>query len=438
MHAVDIIAKKRDGQPLTTDEIRWFVQRYTADDIPDYQAAAFCMATLIQGMDTDEVTALTLAMAESGELLDLTELSAYVVDKHSSGGVGDKTSLVVLPLVAALGVPVAKMSGRGLGLSGGTLDKLEAIAGFNVNLAERDLIAQAQKIGLALGGQTRNLAPADGKFYALRDVTATVPSLPLIASSIMSKKIAAGAHGIVLDVKVGIGAFMRELPQAQELAQTMVNIGRNAGRDMVALISDMNQPLGYAVGNALEVAEAIKTMQGDGPADFKAHCLEVAAYMLQLAGKRDNQWADVDATKAILDEALRKGAALAKFRQMVAAQGGDVSLVDDPAKLPRAEQTYTLVAQTEGFILQVAADDIARAAFELGAGRERKEDKIDPAVGVHVYVKVGEHVNKGDPLATLYANNAEKLRRAQEHAERAVLLSPTPVQPLPLFYGVIS
>jgi pyrimidine-nucleoside phosphorylase len=438
MHAVDIIAKKRDGHALSADEIRWFVQGYTAETIPDYQAAAFCMATLINGMTTDEVTTLTLAMAESGEMLDFSALSDYVVDKHSSGGVGDKTSLVVLPLVAALGVPVAKMSGRGLGLSGGTLDKLEAIQGFNVNLSERDLIAQAQKIGLALGGQTRNLAPADGKFYALRDVTATVPSLPLIASSIMSKKLAAGAHGIVLDVKVGRGAFMEDIPQAEALAHTMVNIGRNAGRDMVALISDMNQPLGYAVGNALEVAEAIESLNGGGGADFKAHCLEVAAYMLQLAGKRNQKWADMDSNKAELEQALNDGKALSKFREMVSAQGGDVSMVDDPSKLPRAEHTHTLTAHIEGYVLQVAADEIARAAFELGAGRETKADMIDPAVGVCVYVKVGEHVNQGDPLVTIYANDTGKLQRAIAYVERAVILSAMRTEALPLFYGVID
>ncbi|MBZ0278742.1 MAG: thymidine phosphorylase, partial [Anaerolineae bacterium] len=284
MRAVDILAKKRDGLALTQAEINWFIEAYTRGDVPDYQASAFLMAVFLRGMTREETVNLTLAMAHSGDVLDLSDVIPYAVDKHSSGGVGDKTSLVVLPLVAACGVPVAKMSGRGLGFSGGTLDKLEALNGYNVNLSEDEFRALAARNGLVLAGQTRELAPADGKLYALRDVTATVPCLPLIASSIMSKKIAAGANGIVLDVKAGRGAFMPTVEAARELAQIMVDIGVDAGRDMIAVISDMNQPLGVAVGNALEVVEAIETLQGGGPADFREHCLHVAAYMLRLAG----------------------------------------------------------------------------------------------------------------------------------------------------------
>ncbi|TVR18555.1 MAG: thymidine phosphorylase [Anaerolineaceae bacterium] len=437
MHAVDIIEKKRDGEALSPEEIKWFIQAYTADDIPDYQAAAFCMAVLLRGMDTAEVTALTLAMVASGDTLDLSAVGDYVVDKHSSGGVGDKTSLVVLPLVAALGVPVAKMSGRGLGLSGGTLDKLEAIAGFNVNLAEDVLIAQAQRIGLALGGQTRQLAPADGKLYALRDVTGTVPSIPLIASSIMSKKIAAGAQGIVLDVKVGEGAFMESIDAARELAAMMVGIGRNVGRDMVALLSSMDQPLGLAVGNALEVAEAIHTLRGDGPADFVAHSLEVAAHMLYLAEAGAGRPADIDAARGALSAALDDGRGLDKFRQMVSAQGGDPRMVDEPSLLPQAAQTITVTAPTGGYVARVAARPIARAAFLLGAGRERKDDKIDPAVGVRVAVKVGDAVSAGDVLATLHVNDSAALDQARQLVEAAYHISAEPVARPPLFHGVM-
>lgn len=437
MHAVDIIEKKRDKQELTPDEIKWFIDGYTRGDIADYQAAAFCMATYINGMTTDEITALTMAMAESGEILDLSEVSGYVVDKHSSGGVGDKTTLVVLPLVAALGVPVAKMSGRGLGLTGGTLDKLEATTGFNVRLTKEELMEYARINGLALGGQTRKLAPADDKLYALRDVTGTIPSLALISSSIMSKKIAAGAQGIVLDVKVGAGAFMKDLDQARELAQTMVNIGRNVGRDMVAIISDMNQPLGHAVGNALEVAESIEILKGGGPADAKAHCLEIAAYMLKLAGQGE-KWTDIDEVKAELQRAIDDGSGLEKFRVMVKSQGGDVRMVDDPRLLAQARHKYPLKAKQAGYVHQVLADQIARAAFELGAGRERKEDQIDLAVGLEVPVKVGDYVEAGQTLAIIHANDEVKLLHARKFANNAFVIGDEKVEPLPLFYGVIA
>ena len=437
MHAVEIIEKKRDGLALSREEITWFIEQYTANEIPDYQAAAFCMATLFRGMNAEEVTALTLAMAHSGDVLDLSGDFEYVVDKHSSGGVGDKTSLVVLPLVASMGVPVAKMSGRGLGLTGGTLDKLEAIAGFSSSLSEEALIQQAKDIGLALGGQTRDLAPADGKLYALRDVTGTVSSLPLIASSIMSKKLAAGAHGIVLDVKVGSGAFMHHLDDARALAETMVTIGRNAGRDMIALISDMNQPLGHAVGNAVEVFEAVDTLKGGGPEDFREHCLTIAAYMLQLAGRRKGGWQNLDATREQLTTQLRNGKAFDKFLDMVHAQGGDIAMVRDTSKLPRAGMVEMVKAEKAGYISQVAADKIARAAFVLGAGREKKGDTIDQAVGVLAYVKVGDKVEAGQTIAAIHANKTNKMLEALAYVEEAIHISVKAVEPLPLFYDVI-
>lgn len=437
MHAVDIIEKKRDKIELTPDEIKWFIDAYTREEIADYQAAAFCMATLLNGMTMTEVTALTMAMAESGEILDLSEVSGYVVDKHSSGGVGDKTTLVVLPLVAALGVPVAKMSGRGLGLTGGTLDKLESTTGFNVRLTKEELLEYARINGLALGGQTRKLAPADDKLYALRDVTGTVPSLALIASSIMSKKIAAGAQGIVLDVKVGSGAFMKDIDQARQLAQTMVDIGRNVGRDMVAVISDMNQPLGRAVGNALEVAESIEILRGGGDEYVKAHCLEIAAYMLKLAGQGE-KWTDIDAVKAELQQAIDNGAGLEKFRTMVKSQGGDVRMVDDTKLLAQARNKFNLKAKQAGYVHQVSAEQIARAAFELGAGRERKEDQIDLAVGLEIFAKVGDYVEAGQTLAIIHANDEVKLLHAKALAQKAFVVADEKVDPLPLFYGVIE
>ena len=435
MRAVDIIAKKRDGFSLDEGEISWFVETYTRGELPDYQAAALLMAIFLQGMSREETIHLTMAMARSGDILDLSDIAAYSVDKHSSGGVGDKTSLVVLPLVASLGVPVAKMSGRGLGYSGGTLDKLEAIRGYRVDLSAEEFRELAKRNGIVLAGQSVALAPADGKLYALRDVTATVPSLPLIASSIMSKKIAAGANGIVLDVKLGKGAFMPTLESARELARIMVDIGQGVGRDVVALLSDMNQPLGERVGNALEIVETIETLRGEGPADFRQHCLEVAAYMLLLAGQ-GKRWQDPEENRAECERRLSNGEALAKFRLMVAAQGGDVSMVDDPTLLPQAGIIETFTANSDGYIAEIAADAIALAAFELGAGREKKGDAIDPAVGVRVHHKVGDFVCMGETLVTIYANDPAKLPACMAHLQRAFRYSTDQVPPLPLFYGV--
>lgn len=437
MRAVDIIAKKRDGQVLTSEEIEWFIQSFTDDTVKDYQAAALLMAISINGMNSDEVTALTMAMAHSGGLLDLSEIADYVVDKHSSGGVGDKTSLVVLPLVAACGVPVAKMSGRGLGYSGGTLDKLEAIAGFRVDLSEERFYAQAKAAGIVLSGQSTDLAPADGKLYALRDVTATVPNISLIASSIMSKKIASGANGIVLDVKVGSGAFMKNLDEAKELARVMVDIGSNIGRDVIAVISDMNQPLGSAVGNALEVKEAIETLRGDGPQDLRNHSLEVAAHMLRLAG-RGEKWTQLDDNRAFLAQQISNEAGLKMFRKMVEEQGGDVRMVDDPSLLPEAEYVETINAEQDGYIAQVDAERVAKAAFGLGAGREKKEDPIDLAVGVRVHVNVGDEVKQGAPIATIYANDSDKMAAARGLLGEAIKYSADSVAALPLFYDVVG
>jgi len=436
MRAVDIITKKRDGLALTKDEIVWFIDSYTRGDLPDYQASALMMAIFIRGMSREETVNLTLAMAYSGDVLDLSDLIPYAVDKHSSGGVGDKTSLVVLPLVASCGVPTAKMSGRGLGYSGGTLDKLESIKGYNVDLTNEEFRRLIRENGIVLSGQSHDLAPADGKLYALRDVTGTVPCLPLIASSIMSKKIAAGANGIVLDVKVGRGAFMPTVEAASELAQIMVDIGVDAGRDMIAVLSDMNQPLGVTVGNALELIEAIDCLHGAGPADFREHCLDLAGHMLRLAGQ-GKKWTDDRKIRALLSDQLSNGQAYAKFRQLVIGQGGDVTMVDNPSLLPTAPIKEKVVATRAGYIAQVAAEEIAIASFNLGAGREKKGDSIDFGVGLEVHVKVGDKVEVGAPLVTIHAHDEAQLAPCRARLEQAILLSDTPVEPLPLFYRTI-
>ncbi len=436
MRATEIIEKKRDGGELTTEEIRWFVEGYTRDSIPDYQAAAWLMAIFLRGMSPRETLDLTLAMADSGDRLDLSPVIPYAVDKHSTGGVGDKVSLVVLPLVAAAGVPVAKMSGRGLGFSGGTIDKLESIAGYRVELSDKEFMQQVRDHGIVLCGQTKSLAPADGKLYALRDVTGTVPSLPLIASSIMSKKLAAGANAIVLDVKVGSGAFMKRVEEARELARIMVEIGSGAGREMVALLSDMNQPLGCAVGNALEVREAIETLRGGGPADLRQHCLVIGAHMVRL-GRQETGSGALDEAIAELADLMDNGGGFEKFRELVNAQGGDVSMVDDPQRLPRARLVEDIPAGADGFVAAVDALAVAQATLELGAGRARKSDPIDPAVGVVVRCKVGDQVRAGDPLFTIHANDGAKLAQARALLEQAVQFSEGEPQPLPAFYDTL-
>lgn len=431
MRAVDIIIKKRDRLELSREEIEFFIQGFTRGDIPDYQAAAWAMAVLLNGMTPRETTDLTLAMAHSGAVLDLSDVVELAVDKHSSGGVGDKTTLVVLPVVAACGLPVGKMSGRGLGFSGGTLDKMESIPGYRCNLTTEEFKRQLKEVGIVLTGQSLDLAPADGKLYALRDVTGTVPSIPLIASSIMSKKIAAGAQAIVLDVKVGLGAFMQTLEEARTLAGLMVDIGRLAGRETVALLSDMNQPLGHAVGNALEVREAIETLRGGGPADFREHCLHVAAHLL-LLGRRA---ADLEAARRLAEQAMASGAAFEKFRLLVRAQGGDVSFVDEPEKLPRARLIETVEAERSGYLSQVHARLFGEAAVLLGGGRAKKGDPIDHAVGLVVHVKVGDRVERGQPLYTIHASQSERLTAARQTLQAAFGWSDSPVPPLPLFYA---
>lgn len=436
MKMIDLIEKKRDGFALSKNEIEWFITNYTQGDIPDYQTSALLMAILLKGMDDSETTHLTLAMAESGEMLDLSDITSYAIDKHSSGGVGDKTSLVVLPLVASCGVTVAKMSGRGLGYTGGTIDKFESIAGFRVDLSEDDFRKNAREIGIVLTGQSKDLAPADGKLYALRDVTATVPALPLIVSSIMSKKIASGSQGIVLDVKVGTGAFMSTVEAGQELAEKMVTIGTKAGRDVIACVSDMNQPLGCAVGNALEVKEAIDTLHGHGPKDLHDHCIEIAWNMLRLSGQGE-KWTDKQETVELLEAQLNNNQAYNKFRELIAMQGGDVSMIDNPEKLPQAPIQHTFTAEQNGYISQVHALEIAKIAFDLGAGRERKEDELDLSVGVVVHCNVGDEIKKGDALLTCHANSEAHLKQCEAHLSKAITISNETIEPLPLFYDTI-
>ena len=434
MQMIDLIEQKRDGDELNTKQIDYFIEGYTAGSIPDYQAASLLMAIFIQGMNRRETVDLTQAMARSGDQLDLHDVAPFVVDKHSSGGVGDKTTLVVQPLVAACGVPVGKMSGRGLGSSGGTLDKMESFRGWTFQMGLPQFKAQLAEIGLVLAGQSVSLAPADGKLYALRDVTGTVANKSLIAASIMSKKLAAGADAIVLDVKMGNGAFMKTVEDAQELARIMVDIGDDAGRQTVAIISDMNQPLGHAVGNALEVKEALATLRGNGPRDFWLHCLKVASYMLLLAGKADS----LEEAEAVATAAREDGRALQKFRDMVRSQGGDVSQVDDPAQLPRAQFVEEISAPWSGTVASMDTAEIGWSCVRLGGGRLVKSDTIDHAVGFLLPVKVGDQVKKGDSIGIVYANNRDKLIQARKEILATIKLADGPVERLPYFYGVVK
>ncbi|MEC1528790.1 pyrimidine-nucleoside phosphorylase [Bacillus spizizenii] len=400
MRMVDIIIKKQNGKELTTEEIQFFVKGYTEGSIPDYQASALAMAIFFQDMSDRERADLTMAMVNSGETIDLSAIEGIKVDKHSTGGVGDTTTLVLAPLVAALDVPVAKMSGRGLGHTGGTIDKLEAIDGFHVELSKDEFIKLVNRDKVAVIGQSGNLTPADKKLYALRDVTGTVNSIPLIASSIMSKKIAAGADAIVLDVKTGAGAFMKTEEDAAELAKAMVRIGNNVGRQTMAVISDMSQPLGFAIGNALEVKEAIDTLKGEGPEDLHELVLTLGSQMVVLAKKADT----LDEARTKLEEVMKNGKALEKFKDFLKNQGGDSSIVDDPSKLPQAAYQIDVPAKEAGVVSEIVADEIGVAAMLLGAGRATKEDEIDLAVGIMLRKKVGDKVEKGESLVTLYAN----------------------------------
>lgn len=400
MRMVDLIEKKRDGKELLKEEIEYIVQGYTKGDIPDYQMSAWTMAVFFQGMSEEERANLTMAMVESGDQIDLSKIEGVKVDKHSTGGVGDTTTLVLGPLVASVGVPVAKMSGRGLGHTGGTIDKLESVEGFHVEIDNDEFIDLVNKNKIAVIGQSGNLTPADKKLYALRDVTATVNSIPLIASSIMSKKIAAGADAIVLDVKTGSGAFMKTLEDSRELAKAMVRIGNNVGRKTMAVISDMSQPLGFAIGNALEVKEAIDTLKGEGPEDLTELCLTLGSHMVYLANKANT----LEEARELLEKAIENGHALETMKTFLESQGGDPSVVDDPSKLPQAKYTYELEAREEGYISDMVADEIGTAAMLLGAGRATKDSQIDLAVGLVLNKKIGDKVNKGESIVTIYSN----------------------------------
>ncbi|EMJ6441398.1 pyrimidine-nucleoside phosphorylase [Bacillus cereus] len=400
MRMVDIIAKKRDGKELTTEEIKFFINGYTDGSIPDYQVSALAMAIFFKDMTDRERADLTMAMVESGETIDLSAIEGIKVDKHSTGGVGDTTTLVLGPLVAALDVPVAKMSGRGLGHTGGTIDKLEAVEGFHVEITKEQFIDIVNRDKVAVIGQTGNLTPADKKIYALRDVTGTVNSIPLIASSIMSKKIAAGADAIVLDVKTGAGAFMKTEEDAKELAHAMVRIGNNVGRQTMAVISDMSQPLGFAIGNALEVKEAIDTLKGEGPEDLTELVLVLGSQMVVLAKKANT----LEEAREMLIEVMKNGKATEKFKEFLSNQGGDSSIVDNPEKMPHAKYVIDVPAKTSGVISNIVADEIGIAAMLLGAGRATKEDEIDLAVGLMLRKKVGDAVKEGEPFVTIYAN----------------------------------
>ena len=433
MRAVELIERKRDGGRLGAAELEFLIGGYTRGDIPDEQMAAFCMAVLWRGMDGRETADLTAAMVGTGERLDLRRFGR-VVDKHSTGGVGDKTTLVVAPLVAACGLPVAKMSGRGLGFSGGTLDKLESIAGYRVDLSTREFLAQLERIGIVVTGQTAELAPADGKMYALRDITGTVPSIPLIASSIMSKKIAAGAQAVVLDVKVGRGAFMKDLRSARALARAMAAIGTAHGLAVTCELTDMDQPLGRAVGNALEVAEAIATLRGDGPPDLIALARLAGAEMLLRGGKaRDRR-----AGERRIDDAIAAGTGLAKLRELVAAQGGDARMVDEPGRLPRAPHVETLRAARTAYVRAIAADAIGGASVRLGAGREKQGDPVDHRTGIVLYAKVGERVERGAPYAEVHCAGRPEDAAAIAAVRDAFAWSASRVRPRALVLGRVA
>jgi pyrimidine-nucleoside phosphorylase len=421
LRAVDIVLRKRDGHELTPQEIGFFVQGYTRGEIPDYQASAFAMAVLFRGMQPRETVALTEAMMRTGEVLDLSDLPGPKVDKHSTGGVGDKASLVLAPLAAACGAVVPMISGRGLGHTGGTLDKLESIAGFRVGLSLSEFRAVLRKAGLGLIGQTPEIAPADRKLYALRDVTGTVESLPLIASSIMSKKMAEGIEALVLDVKTGDGAFMQAERDSRALAEAMREIGRGMGKRITALITDMDQPLGHAVGNSLEVVESIETLKGAGPDDLTELSVEEAAWMVYLAGLAAN----LDSARAQVREALSSGAGLAKFREVIELQGGDPRVCDDTKRLPQARERMELRSSRAGYVSHIRCRAVGVAGMLLGAGRETVDSRIDPAVGLIVHKKVGDRVEKGEPLMTLHVNRRDKLEEAEALLRDAVQVADT-------------
>ncbi len=410
MNILDIIAKKRDSKELTKQEIEYFVKEYTVGSITDYQAAALIMAIYIKGMNDREITDLTLAMAHSGEVLDLSYFGENVVDKHSTGGVGDKVSIILLPIIASLGVPVAKMSGRGLGFTGGTVDKMESIPGYKTNISIKDFIEDVKKVGISMIGQTMNLAPADKKIYALRDAISCVENIPLIASSIMSKKIASGANKIVIDVTVGKGAFMKNKEDAQKLAEQMIRIGKLAGREVRCVLTPMDEPLGYAVGNSLEVIEAINFLKGNMPKDLKDVVLELGANMLQLAGKGEN----IEENKLKMLKNIENGAAFNKFEEMVKNQGGDISYLEDTTKFKKSKYTIAVVAEEDGIVKEINAEEIGKLACYLGAGRVNKDDKIEPDVGIVLNKKVGDEVMVNDFLAYICGNDENKVHESEK------------------------
>lgn len=433
MRAVDVIQKKRDGGALSADEIAFFVSGYTAGKIPDYQASAFAMAVFFRGMTAEETVALTRSMMTTGEVLDFSALPGPKVDKHSTGGVGDKTSLVLAPLAAACGVFVPMISGRGLGHTGGTLDKLESIPGFRVGLGLDEFRAVLARAGLGLIGQTPQIAPADKKLYALRDVTATVESRPLIAASIMSKKMAEGIDALVLDVKTGDGAFMKTFADSRALAQAMVDIGKGMGKKIVALITDMDQPLGRTVGNALEVVECVETLRGRGPKDLESLSVELAAWMLHLATGEA-----LDAARGRIRQALASGEGLKRFRQVIELQGGDPAVCDDTSRLPRARRTVEVAAGAAGVVTRIGCSAIGHAGMLLGAGRETVDSAIDPAVGLVLHKKVGDAVARGEPLATLHVNDEARLGDAEGLVRSAITIGATAPAPTPLVRQVIE
>lgn len=423
MRMVDLIEKKRNGGELTKEEIYFIVDGYTNGSIPDYQMSSFLMSVFFKGMTDEETANMTMAMVESGDQINLSAIEGIKVDKHSTGGVGDTTTIVLAPLVAAVGVPVAKLSGRGLGHTGGTVDKFEAIPGFQAEIEANQFVKQVNEVKVAVTGPTGNLTPADKKIYGLRDVTATVNSIPLMASSIMSKKIASGSDAIVLDVKVGAGAFMKDVEGAKELAKAMVEIGKNVGRDTMAVISDMNQPLGFAIGNALEVKEAIDTLRGQGPKDLEELCLTLGSKMVVLAKHAET----VEEARKMLEEVIANGKALEVFKEFVTAQGGDASVIDDPSKLAAAKYEIPVVAKEDGFVAEIEADSIGTAAMILGAGRATKESVVDLAVGLMLHKKIGDEVKKGDTIVTIHSNR-ENVEDVMERIYASYRISPTKVE----------
>ncbi len=433
MRAEELIRKKRDAGTHTRDEILFLVEQYTRDSLPDYQMAAWLMAVFFRGMAPTETADLTDAMMRSGQVLDLSDIPGAKVDKHSTGGVGDKVSLVIAPVVAAAGVRVPMISGRALGHSGGTLDKLESIPGFNVNLTLREFRKALAEVGCALIGQTKEIAPADKKLYALRDLTGTIESVPLITASILSKKLAEGIDALVLDVKVGSGAFMKDLQSARRLAQSMREIGARMGKRVVALLTQMEQPLGFAVGNSLEVAEALATLRGQGPEDLRELCRELSAWMLVLGGAAP----ELPAGRERFDEMIRSGKAAEKFGQIIARQGGDAGVIDDPGRLPRARLRRDFPSPGGGYVQRMETERIGWAAMLLGAGRTRLEDRVDPAVGLMLHKKLGDPVQPGEPLVTLHYNDEARLADSLARLEGAFTLGPARPAPAPLIFETL-